>query len=107
MSIINFQPIMITGTVGATAALVLGLTKFVQYFTIHSPSNSGFLAATFDGVTVPIINGTGCGIAPLGGWTLDSVNPIGGVKIGNGYNYINGLYLIANASSTPYTILYL
>src|ERR1700722_12924506 len=93
-----------TGTVGNTAVQLLTNIPVRQgcsfALRIINPTNSHYMAVTYDnGVTVPVIGSVGLQLPPYGS---DS----NAYNVQYGTTLLLGVYLIADASSIPYTIEY-
>lgn len=71
----------VIGVVGKTPITVLGALKAGQYLRVHNPNDGAFLAATYDGVTVPVVFGAGITIGPLAADSWDTFVPSGAVQL--------------------------
>lgn len=76
-------PNTVTGTVGTSPITILAGNKAVNWLRLHNPnlSSGTFLAVTYDGVTIPVINGAGITISPGGDDYHDNFIPTGAVQI--------------------------
>jgi hypothetical protein len=88
-------PNTITGTVGTSVITVLAGLKAVNFLCIHNPNSTGLLAATYDGVTIPVVNGAGITIAAEWEDYYDNYVPIGAVQI------------IGSTSGMNYTVMWM
>ena len=84
----------ISGTVGTTSVTVLAGGKAINFLKVHNPSASGGtqIAYTLDGLTTPVINGSGNTLYPGGSEICDVHVPTGAVQI------------IGSAVGSPYTV---
>lgn len=87
----------ISGLVGLTPVKILTL-KSGQFLRVHNPNGStgAFLAASYDGVTVPAVFGAGTTIAPLSADDWSLFVPSGDITL-----------VSDQAGGANYTILYL